>query len=249
MARTFLIRGMICGVVAGVLVFLYARLFGEAPVNGAIGLEEQLAHAAGAAHEHEEEIVSRDVQSTWGLFTGTMLYAIAVGGIFALLYAFAWGRVGRLGARGTAAALAVASFVAVYVVPFLKYPPNPPAVGNPDTIQFRTALYFGMIAISIAAMVAAVNLGRALLKRMELWHAAIVASVAYLALVGIAYAVLPGIDEVSAQFPASLLWQFRIAAFGMQLLLWTVLGLLFGELTERAQRAGNTSLSMAQRRN
>jgi predicted cobalt transporter CbtA len=240
---------MICGVVAGVLVFLYARLFGEAPMTGAIGLEDQLAHAAGAAHEHEDEIVSRDVQSTWGLFTGTVFYAVAVGGLFALLYAFAWGRVGRLGARGTAAMLAVASFAAVYVVPFLKYPPNPPAVGNPDTIQFRTALYFGMIAISIAAMVAAVNLGRALLKRMELWHAAVLAGVVYIGLVGIAYAVLPGIDEVSAEFPATLLWQFRIASFGMQLLLWTVLGLLFGELTERAQRAGNASLSMAQRRN
>src|SRR4051812_29502428 len=106
MARTFLIRGMICGIAAGLLVFLYARLFGEGPINGAVGVEEQLAHLAGAAHDHEEELVSRDLQSTWGLFTGVMLYAVALGGIFALLYAFAWGRMGRLGARASATVLA-----------------------------------------------------------------------------------------------------------------------------------------------
>src|SRR5258707_15617688 len=101
MARSFLIRGLICGLVAGILVFLYARIFGEPSVNGAIGFEEQLAHAAGEVHE--DEIVSRDVQSTWGLLTGVLLYAVALGGLFSLLYAFAWGRMGRLGARASSA--------------------------------------------------------------------------------------------------------------------------------------------------
>src|SRR6185295_4507798 len=62
MARSFLIRGMLCGIAAGLLVFLFAKIFGEPNVDGAIGFEEHLAHLAGAAHEHEEEIVSRDVQ-------------------------------------------------------------------------------------------------------------------------------------------------------------------------------------------
>jgi hypothetical protein len=232
MARTFLIRGMLCGVAAGLLVFVFAKVFGEPNVDAAIGFEEQLAHLA-AAHEHEE-LVGRDVQASWGLFTGVMVYAVALGGLFSLLYAYAWGRMGRIGARAGAALLAGACFVAVYLVPFAKYPANPPSVGNPDTIGSRTALYFGMIVIAIVAMIVAVNLGRALQRRWGTWNAAIAGGAAFLMLAAIAYALMPPVNEVPDGFPAPLLWQFRTVALIMQLVLWTTLGLSFGWLTERS---------------
>ena len=75
-----------------------------------------------------------------GLFTGVVVYSAAFGGLFALVFAFAYGRIGRPDPRVTAALLAVAGFVVVSLVPALKYPPNPPAVGNPETIGYRTAL-------------------------------------------------------------------------------------------------------------
>jgi predicted cobalt transporter CbtA len=130
--------------------------------------------------------------------------------------------------------LAGASFIAIYVVPFLKYPANPPSVGNPDTIGYRTELYFGMIVISIVAMIAAVNLGRALSKRLGNWNAALAGGAVFIVLVAIAAALLPTINEVPAEFPAALLWQFRTVAFALQLVLWSGLGLLFGELTQRS---------------
>jgi hypothetical protein len=233
MARTFLIRGMICGIVAGLLVFVYARFFGEPSVDGAIGVEDLLAHISGEGHHDEVELVSRDLQSTWGLFSGVMLYAIALGGLFSLLSAFAWGRMGTLGARAGSALLAGASFVAVYLVPFFKYPATPPSVGNPDTIQYRTALYFGMIVISIAGMVAAISLAHALVGRLSTWHAALAGGAVYFAVVAVAYAILPPINEVPEQFPAVLLWSFRTSSLTMQAILWAALGLLFGELTAR----------------
>ena len=236
MARTFLIRGMLCGLAAGLLVFVFARIFGEPNVDGAIGFEEQLAHLAGAAHGHEE-IVSRDVQSSWGLFVGVMVYAVALGGLFSLLCAYAWGRMGKLGARASAALLAGAAFVAVYLVPFAKYPANPPSVGNPDTIGARTALYFGMLVIAIVAMIAAGNLGRSLAARWGTWNASIAGGLAFLALVGVAYFLMPTVNEVPDGFPAALLWQFRTVALALQLILWTGLGLLFGWLTERSLAA------------
>lgn len=249
MARTFLIRGLLCGLIAGILVFIAAKIYGEPNVDGAIGFEEHLAQLAGEAPE--EDIVSRDVQASWGLFVGVMVYATALGGLFSLLYAYAWGRMGRLGARMSAALLAAAAFVAVYVVPFAKYPANPPSVGNPDTIGFRTALYFGMIVISIVAMVAAVNLGRALLRRWGAWNAAIAGAAAFLVLVVIACYLMPTINEVPDGFPATLLWQFRTVAFALQLVLWTSLGLSFGWLTERSMAAhpapGSPALSAARR--
>jgi hypothetical protein len=231
MARSLLIRGMLCGLAAGLIVFLFARWLGEPAVNGAIGIEEALAHAAGEPHEHE--LVSRAVQAGWGLFTGTMVYSIALGGLFALTFSVCWGRVGRLGARPLAALLAGAGFVAVYLVPYLKYPANPPSVGSPETIGYRTALYFGMVALSIAAMVVAFNLGRSLVGRFGCWHAALAGAAAYMVLIAAASLLMPSIDEVPQVFPATLLWDFRLVALGMQAILWTILGLGFGELAER----------------
>jgi hypothetical protein len=233
MATKFLIRGILCGIAAGLLVFIFAKIFGEPNVDGAIGFEEQLAHLAGG-HDHEDEIVSRDIQSTWGLFTGVMVYSIALGGMFSLLFAYAWGRMGKLGARASAALLAGAAFIAVYVVPFAKYPANPPSVGNPDTIGYRTELYFGMIVIAVVAMIASVNLGRALSKRFGNWNASIAGGLMFVVLVGVAYTLMPTINEVPDAFPAALLWQFRTVAFVLQLVLWTSLGLGLGWLTERS---------------
>lgn len=232
MVRSFLVRGMLCGLVAGLVVFGLARAYGEPAIAGAIGIEEQLSHLSGAS-EHGPEIVSRDVQAGWGLFVGVMVYSTALGGLFSLLCAYAWGRMGRLGPRASAALLASAGFVAVYLVPFLKYPANPPPVGNPETIGYRTALYFGMIAIAVVAMVASVNLGRALYRRWGGWNASIAGGLCFLALAAAASWLMPAIDEVPDGFPATLLWQFRTVALGLQLAEWTALGLLFGWLTER----------------
>ena len=235
MARSFLIRGMLCGLAGGILVFLFAKFLGEPNVDGAIAVEAAIAKAAGEVEG--PDLVSRDLQSTWGLFTGVMLYSVALGGLFSLLFAFAWGRVGKLGVRATSALLAGASFVAIYLTPFLKYPANPPSVGNPETIGYRTALYFGMMVISIAGMVAALNLGRALLGRISRWHAVLIGGVTYVAVIVVACLVMPSINEVPETFPAVLLWQFRLSSLGMQLILWTTLGLGFGELTARSFEA------------
>jgi hypothetical protein len=79
----------------------------------------------------------RTIQSTVGLVVAVLIYGAALGGVFAVAYAFAQGRIGRLGARATALLVAAAGFVAVELVPFLKYPANPPAIGSADTIGRR----------------------------------------------------------------------------------------------------------------
>lgn len=228
MTRTLLIRGMLVGILAGLLVFAFAKLFGEPEVDLAIAFEDHVHQLAGDAPE--PELVSRAVQASWGLLTGVVVYGAAIGGIFSLLFAFAHGRLGRLGPRTTAALLALAGFVAIVLVPQLKYPANPPSFGNPETIGSRTALYFGMIVISIVAMVAAVNLGRGLLARLGTWNAVIAAAAVYVVVVAIAGYVMPPVNEGPAAFSAVVLWNFRLASLGMQVILWTTLGLGFGAL-------------------
>ncbi|WP_438490073.1 CbtA family protein [Streptomyces sp. S186] len=225
--RALLVRGMLAGLAAGFLALAVAYLVGEPHVDAAIAFEE--AHT----HEHGMEVVSRTLQSTAGLATGVLVYGVALGGIVALAFCVALGRIGRFGPRATAALVSTGALVAVYVVPFLKYPANPPSVGEPDTIGKRTTLYFLMIALSVLLSVAAIILGRRLAPRLGNWYATVVTSAAFVLAVGLAYAFLPAINEVPQDFPATVLWQFRLGALAIQCSLWAGFGLLFGHLAER----------------
>ncbi|MER5385877.1 CbtA family protein [Streptomyces sp. NPDC002688] len=227
--RNLLVRGMLAGLAAGLLALVVAYFLGEPSVDSAIGFEE--AHASG--HDHEVELVSRSLQSTAGLATGVLIYGIAFGGIAALGFCFALGRVGRFSPRATALLLSGSALLAVYVVPFLKYPANPPSVGDPDTIGKRTTLYFLMMVLSVLLAIAAVILGKRLAPRLGTWYATIAAVAAFAVAIGLAYAFLPTFNEVPEHFPATLLWRFRTSALAIQATLWVGFGLVFGELAER----------------
>ncbi|MFE7752269.1 CbtA family protein [Streptomyces sp. NPDC057428] len=240
--RALLIRGMLAGLVAGVLALAVAYFLGESRVDAAIALEEAHAHI----HEHGgEELVSRTMQATGGLATGVLVFGVAAGGIAALVFCYALGRIGAFGPRATAALVAGAALLAAYVVPFLKYPANPPAVGNPDTIGQRTGLFFLMVALSVLLAVAAVITGKRLAQRLGKWNATITAAGGYVVLIGLAYAFLPSFNEVGADFPATLLWEFRLSTLAVQATLWIVFGLVFGLLTERLllPRTGSAAAS------
>jgi len=241
MAGTLLLRGMLVGIIAGFLVFAFARMIGEPQVERAIAFEAKLDQAKGEAPE--PELVSRKVQRGVGLLIGTVVYAAAIGGLFALVFAYAYGRLGNFGPRALSALLGGMGFVAIVLVPTLKYPANPPAVGNPDTIGMRTAAYFLAIAFSIAAMVLAVQIGRRLSVRFGVWNASLLAAGIYLAVVVTACHFLPAIDEVPAGFPVTLMWHFRIAALEIQALLWASIGLLFGWLTEIRTRTHRSHIA------
>lgn len=233
MVGTLLARGMLSGVLAGVVAFAVAYVFGEPPIEAAIGFEAHAGHMAGEA---SPEMFSRALQSTAGLVTGLVVLGAAIGGVFGLAYAFAQGRLGRLSPRATAALLAGAGFVVLVLVPQLKYPAGPPSVGSAETIGPRTALYFATLGLSVLIAIASLGLGRRLLARLGGWNAALIGTATYLVAMTVVMQVLPALNEVPEAFPAAVLWQFRVASLGVQMALWTALGLAFGALTERSLR-------------
>jgi predicted cobalt transporter CbtA len=239
-ARTLLLRGMLVGIVAGLFVFVCARWLGEPQVERAIAFESSMDQARGEAPE--PEMVSRKVQRGVGLLTGVLVYGAAIGGIFGLVFALAYGRIGDLSPRALSALLAAISFVTIVLVPNLKYPANPPAVGNPETIGIRTAAFFLLIAFSIAAMVLAIQVRGRISPLYGAWNGFLLSAGLFIVVMCVVAHFLPEIDEIPAGFPASLLWHFRVAALELQAVLWTVVGLLFGWLTER-----DTHLSRASR--
>jgi predicted cobalt transporter CbtA len=232
--RSLLLRGMFVGLVAAVFALAFASLFGEPQIERAITFETQ--EAAQRGEPPEKPLVSRAVQRTFGLVTALSVYSVAFGGLFALAFAFAYGRVGSFSPRTTAALLALGGFVTVVAVPFLKYPANPPAIGNPATIDQRTMLYVALLVLTLVTLVFAVGIGRLLAPRYGAWNATLLASAVFIILITGIQLLLPGVDEVPPGFPANVLWNFRLAALGTQAVLWTTLGLLFGALTERSLR-------------
>ncbi len=243
MVRTYLTRGLLVGLLAALCAFGVAKVFGEPQIGKAEHFESSLAQQRGEAIE--APIVSRTTQSTIGLATGLAVSGAAIGGLFALVFAGVYRRVSRARARIAAAVLAGGGFVGVFLVPFLKYPANPPSVGSPDTIGHRTELYFVLMAFSIVSLVISVVAQRQLTPRFGVWNAALLASALFVGMAALAYVLLPGVNEVPISFPATVMWKFRVASVGIQVALWGTLGLAFGALTERHEGAATHSEVMA----
>lgn len=229
MVSGLLLRGLFAGLLAGFLAAGFAFCAGEPSIERAIAYEGAKNDAAGLAPE--PEIVNRSVQRSAGLFTASILYGAALGGLFSLAFAFAYGRLGGFDPRALSAMLAFAGFTALVLVPELKYPANPPAIGAAATIGARTALYFAMLAISLLAMILATTLAPSLGGWLGAWNGTLVAAGIFTVVAGMAAFALPSIDEVPADFPANVLWDFRVASIGSRAVLWGTLGLAFGGMT------------------
>ena len=241
-ARTFLVHGLIAGFLAGCAAFLVGFAVGEPNVDAAIAIEEAGAaeahshsNAAADAGSAEEEVVSRNTQSTWGLLTATLAVGTALGGVIALVAAGAMGRLGRLSPGQSTALVCAIGLVSFSLAPFLKYPATPPAVGNPDTIGSRTGLYFGFLALSVAAAVIGTMLARRVWPSIGAYAASVAGGLTYVVIVGVAAAVLPEVAE-AGDFPATTLWSFRVSSLLTLVTLWTTLGVVLTGLVLRAHQ-------------
>jgi hypothetical protein len=244
-AGQFLVRGLLAGLIAGLAAFGVAYTVGEPSVNAAIAIEQADQRSHAGQHEHADDHhatdpahsdmteVSRNNQSTWGLLTATVAIGVALGGLAALASAFALGRLGRLSPAQSTAVVTAIGFVAVALVPFLKYPANPPAVGNPETISERTGLYFAMVGIAIVAAIVETLFGALLFKRgTGAYVATVLPILGFTAVVSVAALALPPVNELG-DFPADVLWSFRTASILTSAALWAVLGIVLTGLIGR----------------
>jgi predicted cobalt transporter CbtA len=228
-ARAFLIRGLFAGLLAGIATFAVAYVVGEPHVDRAIAIEESSAvpadhrsdaDGAATAHSHDDAaVVSRQDQSTWGLATGTLMIGVTIGGILALVSAGVMGRVGRLSPGTSTVLMGAIGYLSVVLIPFLKYPATPPAVGSGDTIGQRTALYFTFLLISVAAAATCTVLAARLLDSRGVQGALLIGAGTYVAVMVVASTLMPTIDEIGA-FPGDVLWDFRLASLFTLTALW-----------------------------
>jgi len=231
-----LLRGLLAGLIAGLLAGVFAYAGGESRIDAAIAIEEAAAHAAVPGDDHHgEELVSRTGQKG-GLFLATALYGVAMGGLLATAYTVLRRRLRTPSDTRAAFGLAGAALLGVVLVPFVKYPANPPAVGDPATIDQRTVSWLSIVVIGLVAVWAGVVAARALRAQTPEWLRATAALAGFLVVVTVGYVLLPVFDEVPDAFPPDLLWTFRLASLGTQVTLWVALGLAFAALLHRSHR-------------
>ncbi len=250
-APRFVGAGLLSGLIAGIIAFVYARIFIEPQVAKAIDYEEYRGEAEEAMnvalggapeHAHDHELFTRSVQENIGAGVGTVVFALCMGAFFAVAFTVLWAYVGRrfpgADARLVAGALGVIGFVAVIGVPFFVYPPNPPAVGEEDTIGARSGAYLTITIVSVVAAILAVWLTMALWERLGGLLAGVVSTIGYLIVATVAAALLPTFKEIpgpvehdgtifGAGFPGQVVADFRVYAIANQVLLWAVLVTVF----------------------
>jgi predicted cobalt transporter CbtA len=238
-----LIRGLIAGLLAGFVTFAVAYVVGEPHVDSAIAVEESSqapaehhddTDGAVSAHSHDDEVavVSRQNQSTWGLATGTVTIGVTIGGILALVAAGVMGRIGQLSPAASTVLMGAIGYLSVVLIPFLKYPATPPAVGSGDTIGQRTALYFTFLFISVAAAAACTVLAARLLASRGVQGAVLIGAGAYVGVVVAASVLMPRVDEIG-DFPGDVLWDFRVASLLTLTALWATVTIVLTALIGR----------------
>jgi predicted cobalt transporter CbtA len=211
---------LVAGVIAGLAAAMFHFLATESVIDQAITLESLHRQAEGT---YEEPMVSREVQKV-GLFVGFLIYGLTwsllFGAVFHVVQRWLPGR--TFLRRATLLAAAACWSVAVFA--FLRYPANPPGVGDPDTITFRQMLYLSVLVLSVVGTALAVVLGRS-----RGWPVA----VAFLVVYDIALYVLLPANPDAVRLPADLLLTFRGLSVAGLVLFWAVLGFTFGLLLQR----------------
>lgn len=222
---------VLAGLLAGAIAVAFHLFLTEPVIDRAIEIEEQLNKAQGAPAK--EPVVSRQTQKV-GLILGFLLYGAAWGLLFGVLFYLtrSWLPDWTALKRGLVLAALLGWSVAVF--PFLKYPANPPGVGDPETIGYRQALYLGFIALSTIGTLLIFRLQHSISHRkLSGWPIVLTLYAIYLAVV---YLVMPSNPDL-VWMPAQVVWRFRALSLVGLILFCGVLGASFAWFS----RAGRTA--------
>ena len=232
--------GVIVGLLAGVLVGGYHILFTVPVIEDAIAFEEEAARQQGAGEEESGgEEVSLGVQKIGGV-VGMGIFGVILGAVFSGIYALVRKIVPGWRALTVAAVSAGIGFWALSLFPFLKYPLNPPGVGESDTLVFRQGFQVLFFALSMGSVVALLVLlnrtshSARLPSKKQLAFAEL--GLLYGAFAVVLYFVLPSNpDPITA--PSDIVWRFRFFSLVGHLLLWGLLAVSVAVLLTRGQHS------------
>ena len=227
-------RALLAGLLVGIALGVYVLAVVEPVITDAIVLEERLSEVhtqAESAVEHthgDDALVSRRGQLAGG-FAASVALSVIVAGVFGTLFAAVRHRLPGRNDFQRSMWLGTVGFVSVALIPGLKYPANPPAVGDAATVGERSVQWLSLVIVSMIAVFFLSRLSVALRSRTDDAARYCLVAVASIGVFGALLALYPSTpDSISPDVPAALVWDFRLRSLGSLALLWGGIGAGFG---------------------
>jgi predicted cobalt transporter CbtA len=231
---TFVIITLLSGAIAGTVLGAINQALVEPYIDRAISIETQNAIKEGEVIDPVELQNYRLWQKGGEIAAGTIL-GMSFGALLGVVFVYSRSLLLPQSNSNIRKALVLAGIMwfVLFLIPALKYPANPPAVGDPETIYYREGLYIGLLAISGFSALGLALLYRKLSSRTpNNKNRIIIVPLIYAAIIVGAILILPpNPDKISA--PMDLVQGFRIASAFTMSIFWGLLGLILGALWDR----------------
>lgn len=217
--------GLVYGTVSVALVGPY--------LDAATEIENQSMFESGEERDTAEFRAEYELYREWqrgGHVAAGVVFGVAMGSLFGIVFAASEGSLPGRGPLTKAVLLAGVMWVALYVIPFIKYPPNPPATGDPDTIALRTVLYLALVAASGlgALCIAKMSLYAARKRRVAPGRAAIVGVASYTVFAAALMMLMPSSPDPDPAIDSQLLSGFRAMSAVGAVSFWASVGVILG---------------------
>jgi|SRR5919106_980992 predicted cobalt transporter CbtA len=227
-AITFIAITLLAGAIAGTILGAINQVAVEPYIEHAIELEMRNTAQSGQVIDPAEFAAYRFWQKGGEIIAGTIL-GLSIGSLYGIVFAYTRGSISGTNNKKKALIVASIMWFVLFLMPALKYPPNPPAVGNPETIYYRQSLYVAFLAISGFSALGLAFLYRKMASSNT--KKAIIPS-AYAAIMAGAYLAMPANpDPINA--PIDLVIGFRITSAITISMFWALLGVIFGTFWDK----------------
>ena len=228
----FLVVALISGAIAGTFLGLLNLVVVEPYLDEAIGIEVQNAIADGE-EVNNEELVDYRIWQKGGQIAGGTVLGMSFGALLGIVFAFARNKVivsTNNSEIKNVLFIAGILWLVLFFIPALKYPANPPTVGDPNTINERQILYVSFILISgFVALGSAITFKK---LNTKISTKLLIASIIYGAIMTLTFVIMPSNpDEITA--PMDLVNGFRIASMATMTVFWVILGVTFGIMWDK----------------
>src|ERR671923_2355689 len=231
---TFITITVLAGAIAGTILGAMNQAAVEPFIERAIELETQNTAQSGQIINPTEFAAYRLWQRGGEIAAGTIL-GLSIGSLFGIVFAYARSSVPGSNNKKKALILAGIMWLALFLVPAFKYPANPPAVGDPETIYYRQNLYLAFVAVSGFSALSLAFLYRKIGSAVQAKKTILPA--AYVAIMAAAFVVMPANpDQISA--PTDLVVNFRIASAFTMGVFWGLLGMMLGSFWDKLKPHG-----------
>jgi predicted cobalt transporter CbtA len=238
-AFLFVFITLLSGAIAGTILGLLNQGLVEPYIERAIQIELQNAQRDGEMINPVQFESYRLWQRGGEIVAGTIL-GLSFGALFGLVYAYGRPRFPGSSEIRKALLLSALMWLTLFMLPALKYPANPPAVGDPETINYRQGLYITFVSIS---GLGALALGLLYVRMRPGGPRNVIVPAIYAAVMAAAFVLMPpNPDEIAA--PMDLVTAFRIVSGATMTVFWVLLGLIMGLFWNRLKPHETARLSM-----